>query len=271
MQNKRLKLKGLKQVRQLQAPPLPAALAMPSLKALSSMTKEEIVSELEEHQTAGWNPKMSVIELRAILKEVRKIQNPEQEELKGLTSKKLAELQEQYRRLLGEDPGDRTRGLLMASIRNYVMGTEIPTATSSTAAKAATETPKPKGKAKPEAKAKPKVEAAKPSAVKLPMRPEPGKGTEMNFSDPSLLVVGFGKYKGTSYEEMEKTYPQYCNWVIQTFEIEDECDPRLKHFAVYLLKKGFGGRTPTDQEDQPAKETEEKKDTDMDDAWGQEL
>ena len=94
----------------------------------------------------------------------------------------------------------------------------------------------------------------------------------MNFSDPSLRVVGFGKYRGTSYEEMEEKYPQYCNWVIQTFEIEDEADQRLKHFAVYLLKKGFGGRTPTDQADQPTKGEGSKDEEKMDDdTWTQEL
>ena len=137
MKTKRLKVKrlklGLKQLQTARAPglkqpnPVQRLAAMSAPKPITSLTKAELTAELEEHQATAWNSKMSVIELRAILKEVRKVQNPEQGELKGLTTKKLAELQEQYRRLIGEDPEDRTRGLLMAAIRNYVMGTEIPT------------------------------------------------------------------------------------------------------------------------------------------------
>ena len=51
-----------------------------------------------------------------------------------------------------------------------------------------------------------------------------------------------------SFEEMVEMYPQYCEWVIQTREIEDETSPDLKHFADYLLLTGFGGRTHRMQE-----------------------
>ena len=66
-------------------------------------------------------------------------------------------------------------------------------------------------------------------------------------------------------------HPPHHNSVIQTFETEDECDPPRKHFAVYLLKEGLGGQTPTDQKNQPKKERQKKKDDEIEDSWDQEL
>ena len=72
-----------------------------------------------------------------------------------------------------------------------------------------------------------------------------------------MRTVRFGKHKGTSYELMMTEQKSYCEWVIQTYEIEDQSsDPTLIHFATFLLEQGFNGRKPTRE---------------MDEDWEQEL
>ena len=234
--------------------------------ALSTMKKADIIEELRDSQAEGWSDKMSIIELRAILKEVRKMNNPEESELKGLTTKKLAELQGQYRRVTGKDPADMTRGLLMAAIRNHVMGTKpLPAAASDSSASSATK-PAATAKTTEPTKEKPKAKAkAVPS--KAPTVPSKAP-TVMDFSTQELRMVRFGKHKGTSYELMMNEQKAYCEWVINTYEIEDKSsDPTLIHFAVYLLQQGFNGRVPTTKLDQEY----EKEEKEMDAEWDQEL
>jgi len=231
-----------------------------SLPAVTTMKKHEIVEELTEAQAQGWTEKMSMIELRAILQEVRKAMKPEQNELKGLTVKKLDELQGQYRRLTGQDPEGMTRGLLMAAIRNHVTGVEPPpkapeASSSSTAA--------------PKSKAKAKAKTTTKTTTKTTKTSDPNK---MNFSSQELRTIAFGKHKGTTYEDAMPEYPQYCEWVLNTYEIEDECTNAFKHFAVYLLKIGFNGREPQDSK-KPETEEEEKvaTETSMDQEWDNEF
>ena len=69
------------------------------------------------------------------------------------------------------------------------------------------------------------------------MQPE-----HMKFDTQEQRTVHFGKHKGQTYEEMAINNPSYCEWVITTYEIEDEASYELKHFAAFLLFQGFGGR-----------------------------
>ena len=55
-------------------------------------------------------------------------------------------------------------------------------------------------------------------------------------------TVLFGKHQGIAYEDMIENYPDYCEWVMNTADIEDEANPELHHFASYLISKGFGNR-----------------------------
>ncbi len=42
------------------------------------------------------------------------------------------------------------------------------------------------------------------------------------YSTTDQMMVNFGKHQGNSYPEMVKQYPQYCEWVITTMELEEE-------------------------------------------------
>merc|ERR1712060_449956 len=45
--------------------------------------------------------------------------------------------------------------------------------------------------------------------------------------------VAFGQYKGQSYEEVLRTDPSYCRWVLQ-HGLKDEAPPGLRGFAAWL-------------------------------------
>ena len=196
-------------------------------KPAAKMSREELYQELTEKEVDGWSTKNTLVELRAVLQAVRKMDNPAGDILKGMGSKRWAELRGMYRELGLGEPGSLTKGLLMAEIRAAVMGTQRPPGTERDATT---------GHAPPEAELN---------------RQEPNGKTE------EQLTVGFGRHRGMSYQSMMKDFPNYCEWVLGTDATEPEACPDLQHFAVYLKMQGFNGRAPIPQET-TKKETEEE-------------
>ena len=114
-----------------------------------------------------------------------------------------------------------------------------------------------KAKAMPKAKAEKAPDSPKAKAIPKTSTGPSKAPTTMDFSTQELRMVRFGKHKGTSCELMMVEQKSYCEWVIQTYEIEDKSsDPALIHFATYLLEQGFNGRKPMKE---------------MDEEWDQEL
>ena len=206
-------------------------------KSAAKMSREELYQELREKEVDGWSTKNTLVELRAVLQVVRKMYNPAGDILKGMGSKCWAELRGMYRELGLGEPGSLTKGLLMAEIRAAVMGTQRPPGTERDATT---------GHAPPEAELN---------------RQEPNGKTEtakqMKFETKEQLMVRFGRHRGTSYQNMMKDFPNYCEWVLDTDATEPEAGPDLQHFAVYLKMQGFNGRAPIPQET-TKKETEEE-------------
>ena len=207
-------------------------------KSAAKMSREELYQELTDLEVDGWSPKNMLVELRALVQAARKKDNPAGDILKGMGSKRWAELQGMYRQLGLGEPGSLTKGLLMAEIRAAVMGTQRPPGTERDATT---------GHAPPEAELN---------------RQEPNGKTEtaeqMKFeTTKEQLTVGFGRHRGMSYQSMMKDFPNYCEWVLDTDATEPEACPALQHFAAYLKMQGFNRRAPIPQET-TKKETEEE-------------
>ena len=207
-------------------------------KPAAKMSREELYQELTEKEVDGWSTENTLVELRAILQAVRKMGNPAGDILKGMGSKRWAELQGMYRQLGLGEPGSLTKGLLMAEMRAAVMGTQRPPGTERDATT---------GHAPPEAELN---------------RQEPNGKTEtaeqMKFeTTKEQLTVGFGRHRGMSYQSMMEDFPNYCEWVLDTDATEPEACPDLKHFAAYLKRQAFNRRAPIPQET-TKKETEEE-------------
>ncbi len=62
-----------------------------------------------------------------------------------------------------------------------------------------------------------------------------------NFETQMHRTLAFGKHSGMTYEQTRDMYPQYCTWVKLTADMEEECDPRLSHFAVWLHQQDNQG------------------------------
>lgn len=87
---------------------------------LSAMRKKQLVDELTEAQAEGWSEEMTVVELRAVLKNVRKVTGTELNPMKGMNSKRVHELKAKYRELTGlEVDTDATKGEIMIMIRKH--------------------------------------------------------------------------------------------------------------------------------------------------------
>ena len=187
-----------------------------SLPPLSSMRKQQLIDELIETQAEGWTDKMTVIELRTILKDVRKVCHPEIEKMKGLASKKLPELQDKYRTITGQEPEAKaTKGQLMLGIRKHVQ-----------------------------------QEAEQRSKPDIKMNSTPSAATSSTNTSAMQKTVRFGKYVGMNYEVMMKDKKDYCVWVLQTYKVEKEsADPGLVHFAEHLIMKKFTATTQDDKKD----------------------
>ena len=71
-----------------------------------STKKEEVIQELEDRQVEDWSPEQTVLELKALLSAVRRMSDQVENPLKGLTTMKLADLQETYREEGLGDPGE---------------------------------------------------------------------------------------------------------------------------------------------------------------------
>ena len=95
-------------------------------QALSRMNKADVVLELTECKTENWSEKMSVVELKAILRQAREV-TLEKNVLKGLSKTCIADLRAQYGKMGLGDPKDMTRGLLMAAIRKQTTPTTTTT------------------------------------------------------------------------------------------------------------------------------------------------
>ena len=221
--------------------------------AISKMKKEEVIKELEDRQVDGWTKEQTVLELKAFLTAVRKLTTQEENPIKGLTTMKLADLQRKYREEGLGEPGALTRGLLVMELRNHLTGT-IPThqpqaqqaphaatgssgSSGSTSTKATQPTPK---KSSSQSKATPKPK----SFISRTTR------TEMSYDTAEKTTIRFGKHRGMSYQAAMESKPQYCEWVIQTAEMEPESGEDLNHFSNWLIMMGFGGRTPPTEEAQ---------------------
>ena len=196
-------------------------------KSAAKMSREELYQELTEKEVDGWSTKNTLVELRALVQAARKRDNPAGDILKGMGSKRLAELRGMYRQLGLGEPGSLTKGLLMAEIRAAVMGTQRPLGTERDATT---------GHAPPEAEL---------------------NRQELNGKTEEQLTVGFGRHRGMSYQSMMKDFPNYCEWVLDTDATKPEACPDLKHFAAYLKRQAFNRRAPIPQET-TKKETEEE-------------
>jgi len=228
------------------------------LRPVSVMTKAEIMEELTNRQVQGWEPSQTLVELRAILSVLRKIETPEST-LKGLTTMRLNQLRAKFREVFGTEPAETlTRGLLITELRNHLMGTIPPkeadeeewlaaetTATSSAptsvadivAAASMLSTKEGKGLDVP-AQVPGPTTRTKSWLTRTGKTPE----EEMRYDTQELRMVRFGKHQGKSYELMMIEFPSYCDWVLETNRQEPEASDALKHFANYLLMMGFGGR-----------------------------
>ena len=196
-------------------------------KSAAKMSREELYQELREKEVDGWSTKNTLVELRALVQAARKRDNPAGDILKGMGSKRWAELRGMYRQLGLGEPGSLTKGLLMAEIRAAVMGTQRPPGTERDATT---------GHAPPEAEL---------------------NRQELNGKTEEQLTVGFGRHRGMSYQSMMKDFPNYCEWVLDTDATKPEACPDLKHFAAYLKRQAFNRRAPIPQET-TKKETEEE-------------
>ena len=227
-----------------------------ALRPVSHMSKTEVMHELIEKQITGWGAESTAVEVKAILSAVRKLEKPINE-MKGLTTMKKAALQQRYREVGLGEPGSLTRGLMIAEIRQAVQGTVPPEMEAPKDEEEWTETTQESSSSKininevaHRVKERKASTGTKPEATEVPKNSKK-KETTMNFDTEELTTVRFGKHRGTKYHDMMETNPSYCNWVIETYEIEDEADAALKHFAVYLKMQGFGGRNPTTQKVPP--------------------
>ena len=133
------------------------------------------------------------------------------------------------------DPGTLTRGLLINKIKHKVLDSPLEVeepvidtgATSSTAGRM---TNRSMPQRTDQASSQKTVNETAAKSVQL--HPIPN----LNPLRPNTML--FGKFQGKSYEEVLEDSPEYCEWVIQTAEMEPSSG-ELLHFAKFLTEKGL--------------------------------
>ena len=212
---------------------------------LAALKKADVIHELEGMQVPGWDYTDTVVELKAILKVYRELQQPRKPSiLKGLNGKKLVELQQLHRETGLGEPMALTRGLLINAIKHQVLGMQC-----------STERPEStpfQNPFSPRARSVPTTGIPRTSRFTGGTAPPPPDaktvGPNPQFGNAELLKIRFGKHAGKTYQQALSEYPSYCEWVILTADIEDEASPELQHFAQWLVKKGCNGRMPAQEE-----------------------
>jgi hypothetical protein len=59
-------------------------------------------------------------------------------------------------------------------------------------------------------------------------------------------LVGFGQHRDMTYEDAMTMEPDYCEWVLRTYEEDDDPKPALVAFAEWLQSEGFEVRSQDD-------------------------
>jgi hypothetical protein len=54
-------------------------------------------------------------------------------------------------------------------------------------------------------------------------------------------VLGFGQYKGLSYEEVLSSSPSWCEEIVQKYKGGNSLHPSFKRYALWLINQGISG------------------------------
>ena len=66
------------------------------------------------------------------------------------------------------------------------------------------------------------------------------QGTQTSPDD----LMNFGAHATLTYEIVAQGYPSYCEWVLNTVEMEADVSPQLARFAHYLMMREDHGAIP---------------------------
>ena len=158
--------------------------------------------------------------------------------LVGISDKKKVELEEMMRQL-GLDPEGLTKGWMTLKIKEKILSDEA-----RTWAARARAPEKVAAKAKGAPKRSKELTPSGSSSTQPPQQQDVlpiGNSAAYALIDAETATetVMFGKHKGKAYSDVMQQYPAYCNWVLETAEIEDEASICLQHFASWLEMMEF--------------------------------